>query len=52
MNIKKDEKYYKDSLQKEKERIEKQLEKYDNREESNTFLLKSLPFKNAMVLLN
>ncbi len=52
MNMKKEEKRYKDSLQKEKERIEKQLEKYDNKEESNTFLFKSLPFKNAMVLLN
>ncbi len=52
LNIKKEEKRYKDSLQKEKEKIEKQLEKYDNREESNTFLLKSLPFKNAMVLFN
>ena len=52
MNMKKEEKRYKDSLQKEKERIEKQLEKYDNKEESNTFLFKSLPFRNAMVLLN
>ncbi len=52
MNIKKEEKRYKDSLQKEKERIEKQLEKYDNKEEGTTFLFKSLPFRNAMVLLN
>ncbi len=52
MNIKKEEKRYKDSLQKEKERIEKQLEKYNNKEESSTFLFKTLPFKNAMVLLN
>ena len=52
MNIQKEEKRYKDSLQKEKEKIEKQLEKYENKDEGNTFLLKSLPFKNAMVLLN
>ena len=52
MNIKKEEKRYKDSLQKEKERIEKQLEKYENKEEGNTFLFKSIPFRNAMVLLN
>ena len=52
MNIKKDEKRFKDSLQKEKEKIERQLEKYENKDEDNTFLLKSLPFKNAMVLLN
>ena len=52
MNIRKEEKRYKDSLQKEKEKIEKQLEKYENKEESNTFLFKSLPFRNAMVLLN
>ena len=52
LNIKKEEKRYKDSLQKEKEKIEKQLEKYENKEESNTFLFKSLPFRNAMVLLN
>ena len=52
MNLQKEERRYKDSLQKEKERIEKQLEKYQNTEESNTFLFKSLPFRNAMVLLN
>ncbi len=52
MNIKKEEKRYKDSLQKEKERIEKQLEKYENKEDGNTFLFRSLPFRNAMVLLN
>ena len=52
LKIKKEEKRYKDSLQKEKDRIEKQLEKYENKEESNTFLFKSLPFRNAMVLLN
>ncbi len=52
INLQKEEKRYKDSLQKEKEKIEKQLEKYENKEESNTFLLKSLPFRNAMVLLN
>ncbi|MFN0080941.1 MAG: PspC domain-containing protein [Ferruginibacter sp.] len=52
MNIRKEEIRYKDSLQKEKEKIEKQLEKYENKEESNTFLFKSLPFRNAMVLLN
>ena len=52
MNIKKDEKRFKDSLQKAKEKIEKQLEKYENKDESNTFLLKSLPFKNALVLFN
>ena len=52
MNLQKEEQRYKDSLQKEKEKIEKQLEKYQNKEESNTFLFKSLPFRNAMVLLN
>ena len=52
MKIKKEEKRYKDSLQKEKEKIEKQLEKYENKDESNVFLLKSFPFRNAMVLLN
>jgi len=52
MNIKKDEKRFKDSLQKAKEKIEKQLEKYENKDEGNTFLFKSLPFKNALVLFN
>ena len=52
MNIQKEEKRYKDSLQKEKDKIEKQLEKYQNKDEGNTFLFKSFPFKNAMVLLN
>ena len=52
INLKKEEKRYKDSLQKEKERIEKQLEKYDNKDDRNSFLFKSLPFRNAMVLLN
>ncbi len=52
MNLQKVEKRYKDSLQKEKEKIEKQLEKYENKDESNTFLLKSLPFRNAMIVLN
>ena len=52
INIKKDEKRFKDSLQKAKEKIEKQLEKYENKDEGNTFLFKSLPFKNALVLFN
>ena len=52
MNLQKVEKRYKDSLQKEKEKIEKQLEKYENKDEGNTFLFKSLPFRNAMVVLN
>ncbi len=52
MNIRREEKRYKDSLQKEKEKIEKQLDKYENKNEGNTFLFKTIPFKNAMILLN
>ncbi len=50
MNLQKEERRYKDSLQKEKEKIEKQLEKYDNNE--TTLLYNILPKDLFMTILN
>ncbi len=50
MNLQKEEKRYKDSLRKEKEKIEKQLEKYENN--GTTSLYNVLPSSLFMAILN